>query len=824
MVHNKIGFHFGSQSSAQGWGDYVRRLDAAGIPAVLMSVAGEGFGDIYAQWEAGSQVPHVVCIRYGGAGIHDVPPYGANQRQAAVDWWAWYKPLIGPDAHKYKERIVLKMGNELDKNQAEWLAGFYLELYDILQNDPDGPWRMAAFNYSGGEPEPEHWRGPVVQEYLRLCASDPVGAAVGLHEYSFQNVLNIGNYSLIGRFTELFAACDEAGIKRPNVYIHEFGWRQDTLPDPTVAMAQIPWAAELYASYPEVKGAGIWTLQSAGSYGDINLMAQKLIAPITEYSLVARFPDPEPVDPPDGGNMTCNPRVPYSRKYLVVPQDVTEARWLEICKEAYAQRNTVAFSYDDAGHAPGVSSNTAVLYDIPQEKQQEFLAWYAEHYPETAVEFRGGSDPGFFRFEFWPTNHKVVTQAFGANPDVYAPYNLPGHEGVDIRAPHGSAVYAVAAGTVVKVGDDRENAANGGHNYGVRIYIDHSNGWQTIYAHLDERHVGVGQSVKAGQLIGNADDTGNSFGSHLHLTLKRAGHTYIDKEGNVWPLNIFDPTPAMAGFEYTSPGTDPKPPVYSGPAVKFVSGVDQPASDWYWSAAKAVFETSKLAPKFHAGGNNYMWWNAFRHAEFNLVRVLLAPDFAGDAQAIFNETTGNVSRFYAQGARDFELLNEPNIEGMGKRWNNGREFGTVFRELCKMYRSAYPGIRLWYPGMSPGFGAQHQFIAESVSVGAFDYIYGMCEHVYTGITHNAQEASDQMLAEVKGFQTRWALTRPLAITEFSVNRPASGAYKASVYERFYAALTVMPGIQAAYSFTASWHPSLDGNREGWLENGIHNYF
>lgn len=311
MVYNKIGFHFGSEAAATGWGDYVRALDAAGIPAVLMSMAGEGFGDIKALWDEGSTVPHVVCIRYGGVlGNHDVPPYGTNARQAAVDWWNWYKPRIGPDAYKYKDRIVLKMGNELDKNEAEWLAGFNLELYDILQNDPDGPWRMAAFNYSAGEPEPAHWRGPVVQEYLRLCAADPIGAAIGLHEYSYQNVLDIGDLYQIGRFLDLFAACDEMGIARPSVYIHEFGWRQDTLPGKDTAMAQIPWAAELYAKYPEVKGAGIWTLQGSGSYAEagkphISQLTQPLIEPMTQYSLTARFPDPEPVeppiDPPDGG-------------------------------------------------------------------------------------------------------------------------------------------------------------------------------------------------------------------------------------------------------------------------------------------------------------------------------------------------------------------------------------------------------------------------------------------------------------------------------------------------------------------------------------------
>jgi len=40
---------------------------------------------------------------------------------------------------------------------------------------------------------------------------------------------------------------------------------------------------------------------------------------------------------------------------------------------------------------------------------------------------------------------------------------------------------------------------------------------------MKETHVRVGQTVKAGQRIGLADNTGNSFGDHLHLTLKKIG-------------------------------------------------------------------------------------------------------------------------------------------------------------------------------------------------------------------------------------------------------------------------------------------------------------
>ena len=147
-----------------------------------------------------------------------------------------------------------------------------------------------------------------------------------------------------------------------------------------------------------------------------------------------------------------------------------------------------------------------------------------------------------FKFEAWPTEFLSINQHFGANPQNYAQFGLPGHEGIDVMAPSGSKIFAVADGFVSQV---RTNP--NGHNYGIHVRIDHADDYQTIYAHLQEAQVRVGEQVSAGQQIGLADNTGNSFGSHLHLTLKRKNQS----QGN-WPYNIFDPTPyllPLMGFQ-----------------------------------------------------------------------------------------------------------------------------------------------------------------------------------------------------------------------------------------------------------------------------------
>lgn len=140
-----------------------------------------------------------------------------------------------------------------------------------------------------------------------------------------------------------------------------------------------------------------------------------------------------------------------------------------------------------------------------------------------------------FKFEVWPTEFRHINQYFGVNPQNYAQFGLPGHEGVDIYAPGGSRVFAVAPGRVGFVRTQPQ-----GHNYGIHVRVDHQDNYQTIYAHLQRALVSEGQMVQAGTVLGLADNTGNSFGDHLHLTLKKIGSSYQN-----WPHNIHDPMPFL---------------------------------------------------------------------------------------------------------------------------------------------------------------------------------------------------------------------------------------------------------------------------------------
>lgn len=83
------------------------------------------------------------------------------------------------------------------------------------------------------------------------------------------------------------------------------------------------------------------------------------------------------------------------------------------------------------------------------------------------------------------------------------------HAGIDLAAPEGTPYKAVHAGVVTAAGH------NGG--YGYAITIKDSDGTEIIYAHSRRLLVKAGDTVKAGQVIGQVGNTGYSYGMHLHL-------------------------------------------------------------------------------------------------------------------------------------------------------------------------------------------------------------------------------------------------------------------------------------------------------------------
>ncbi|MBX4195946.1 peptidoglycan DD-metalloendopeptidase family protein [Candidatus Parcubacteria bacterium] len=99
---------------------------------------------------------------------------------------------------------------------------------------------------------------------------------------------------------------------------------------------------------------------------------------------------------------------------------------------------------------------------------------------------------------------------------------LHGHNGVDLGGlPVGSPVMAAAEGTVIVA---RSSGYNGG--YGLYVVISHDNGTQTLYAHLSQVNVSVGEKTAKGEIVGKLGNTGKSTGPHLHFEVRGAKNPF----------------------------------------------------------------------------------------------------------------------------------------------------------------------------------------------------------------------------------------------------------------------------------------------------------
>lgn len=96
------------------------------------------------------------------------------------------------------------------------------------------------------------------------------------------------------------------------------------------------------------------------------------------------------------------------------------------------------------------------------------------------------------------------------------------HKGVDYAAPTGTPIYAPAAG-IVRLARDTFMS-------GQLIMLDHGGQLSTVYAHLNDMHVKVGDKVSQGQHIADVGNTGRSSGPHLHW-------------GMYWGAVAIDPLP-----------------------------------------------------------------------------------------------------------------------------------------------------------------------------------------------------------------------------------------------------------------------------------------
>jgi hypothetical protein len=355
--------------------------------------------------------------------------------------------------------------------------------------------------------------------------------------------------------------------------------------------------------------------------------------------------------------------------------------------------------------------------------------------------------------------------------------------------------------------------------YGNSIQVQHRDGYLTLYAHLQETFVDAGDQVRAGQVIGTADATGNTSGGYLHLSLKQAGATAAGLTN--FPGDLVDPLPHL----------DQSPPApltaadYSWPAQVCLAGVHGRAGEPtmrqadFTALQQARLEAVKLLTWTLPGQIDLV--RAQNPGVFILARLMTkigAPNQFSDF--FVSEVQDHMAAFYARGVRYFEIHNEPNLtmEGWRSSWQDGREFNRFFMEVYAKLKGRFPEAQLGYPGLSPdgvpapGVRANDlAFLAESDQAARTADWLGV--HCYW-------QSEEEMSAPRGGlnyqeYRRRYP-DKVLFITEFSnVVFNLDKRVKGQQYARYYQMLRNVPGLGAAFCYILSATQGFEG--EVWCD-------
>ncbi|MEI4831183.1 SH3 domain-containing protein [Bacillus sp. FJAT-53711] len=187
----------------------------------------------------------------------------------------------------------------------------------------------------------------------------------------------------------------------------------------------------------------------------------------------------------------------------------------------------------------GAGTNTAIIGSLQNGAQVQVVGkvgtWYKIRY---------GSGYGYVGQQYI-LQGKQQPQQQQAKPSIPAVFKYPTqgnvsstfdvrwgqmHYGVDFAATGNVPIQAAAPGTVVK--------SYYSTSYGNVVFVAHyinGNLYTTVYAHMSNRAVKVGDKVATGQLLGYMGNTGHSTGQHLHFELHN-GEWNFEKTNAVNPL------------------------------------------------------------------------------------------------------------------------------------------------------------------------------------------------------------------------------------------------------------------------------------------------
>ena len=117
------------------------------------------------------------------------------------------------------------------------------------------------------------------------------------------------------------------------------------------------------------------------------------------------------------------------------------------------------------------------------------------------------SDLPFFKNQFIMPVEGIISGVYGSQRILNGKPKWP-HYGIDIAAKQGTMIKSSGSGIVTMAEDDL-------YYTGGTIIMDHGHGISTIYSHLENVMVSVGDKINQGDIIGTVGSTGRSTGPHL---------------------------------------------------------------------------------------------------------------------------------------------------------------------------------------------------------------------------------------------------------------------------------------------------------------------
>ncbi|HZP68954.1 MAG TPA: peptidoglycan DD-metalloendopeptidase family protein [Pseudolabrys sp.] len=211
-----------------------------------------------------------------------------------------------------------------------------------------------------------------------------------------------------------------------------------------------------------------------------------------------------------------------SRHSGVSVAGLAKANHIDTSKKLTAgDRLTIPTGGHQVASAPPAAPKVAEPRTVPAEKKIKVAstapvqtAHVAKEEPRTTESVVKTAEPSGAMPSFrWPVRGRVIA-GFGSKS------NGTQNDGINLAVPEGTPVKAAEDGVVAYAGNELKG-------YGNLVLIRHANGYVSAYAHAKELLVKRGDTIKRGQVIAHAGQTGNVTSPQLHFEIRK-GSTPVD--------------------------------------------------------------------------------------------------------------------------------------------------------------------------------------------------------------------------------------------------------------------------------------------------------